>query len=167
MVDSIEGEITAIQADFAHTMTWLRGDYLPSPLPKVVEDRLASLVSRFDALRELVEEREAITAFARTRNQESVPDGVVGRLLDGENPVRVWRQHRGLSLRVLAEQVGTSPSALSDIETGKSEGRLSILHRVASALDVSLEDLISAAGRRDQQPQRNEDGRLANDITPE
>jgi hypothetical protein len=46
-----------MQADFAHTMTWLRGDYLPSPLPKAVEDRLAILVGRFDALRELVEDR--------------------------------------------------------------------------------------------------------------
>jgi DNA-binding Xre family transcriptional regulator len=147
MVNSIEGEITAIQVDFAHTMTWLRGDYLPSPLPKAVEERLATLVSRFDALRELVENREAAAAFARTRGQESVPDSVVGRLLDGENPVRVWRQHRGLSLRSLAERAGASPSALSDIETGKSEGRLSILHRIAGALDVSLEDLIPAAGR--------------------
>ena len=147
MVSSIEGEITAIQADFAHTMTWLRGDYLPSPLPKAVEDRLATLASRFDALRELVEDRQATAAFIRTRDQESLPDSVVGRLLDGENPVRVWRQHRGLSLRSLAERAGTSPSALSDIETGKSEGRLSILHRIAGALDIYLEDLISAASR--------------------
>jgi DNA-binding Xre family transcriptional regulator len=146
MVSSIEGEITAIQADFAHTMTWLRGDYLPSPLPKAVEERLATLVSRFDTLRELVEDRQAAASFAHTRDQESVPDSVVGRLLDGENPIRVWRQHRGLSLRVLAEQAGTSPSASSDIATGKSEGRLSILHRIAGALDVGLEDLIPAAG---------------------
>ena len=142
MVNSIEGEITAIQAEFAHTMTWLRGDYLPSPLPKAVEDRLATLVSRFDALRELVEDREAATAFTRTRDQESVPDDVVGRLLDGENPMRVWRQHRGLSLRSLAERAGTSPSALSDIETAKSEGRLSLLQRIAGVLDIGLDDLI-------------------------
>jgi DNA-binding Xre family transcriptional regulator len=142
MVTSIEGEITAIQAEFAHTMTWLRGDYLPSPLPKAVEDRLAALASRFDALRELVEDRQAAASFARTRDQESVPDSVVGRLLDGENPIRVWRQHRGLSLRSLADRAGTSPSALSDIETGKTEGRLSILRRIAGTLDLNLEDLI-------------------------
>jgi transcriptional regulator with XRE-family HTH domain len=57
------------------------------------------------------------------------------------------RQHRGLSLRSLADKIGTSRSALSDIETGKSEGRLSILHRVAGALDVGLEELLPAAGR--------------------
>jgi hypothetical protein len=53
MANGIEAEISAIQAGSAHTMTWLRGDYLPSPLPKTVEDRLATLISRFDAPREL------------------------------------------------------------------------------------------------------------------
>jgi hypothetical protein len=33
-------------------MIWLRGEYPPGPLPKAVEDRLAILVSRFDAIRE-------------------------------------------------------------------------------------------------------------------
>lgn len=83
------------------------------------------------------------------------------RLLDGENPVRVWRQHRGHSPRALAEQVGTSASALSDIETVTSEGRLSILHRIAGALDVGLEDPITG---RDQQPLSNEDAHLTDDT---
>jgi len=147
MVNKVEAEITALQADFAHTVAWLRGDYLPSPLPKVVEDRLVSLVARFDGLRDMVEEREATAAFAATRDQESVPDAIVGRLIDGENPIRVWREHRGLSLRALAAQAGTSPSVLSDMETGKSEGRPSILRRIAGILEVSLDELIPAAER--------------------
>ena len=147
MVNKVEAEITALQADFAHTVAWLRGDYLPSPLPKVVEDRLVSLVARFDGLRDMVEEREATAAFAATRDQESVPDAIVGRLIDGENPIRVWREHRGLSLRALAAQAGTSPSVLSDMETGKSEGRPSILRRIAGILKVSRDELIPAAER--------------------
>jgi ribosome-binding protein aMBF1 (putative translation factor) len=147
MVNKVEAEITALQADFAHTVAWLRGDYLPSPLPKVVEDRLASLAARFDGLRDMVEEREATAAFAATRDQESVPDAIVGRLIDGENPIRVWREHRGLSLRTLAVQAGTSPSVLSDMETRKSEGRPAILRRIAGILEVSLDELIPAAER--------------------
>ena len=65
------------------------------------------------------------------RDQESIPDAVVGRLLDGENPVRVWREHRGLSLRALAEQADTTPSTLSAIETGKSGGQGATLRRLA------------------------------------
>jgi ribosome-binding protein aMBF1 (putative translation factor) len=147
MVNKVEAEITAMQADFAHRIAWLRGDYLPSPLPKVVEDRLAELAARFDGLREMVEQREAALAFAGTRDQESVPDEIVGRLIGGENPIRVWREHRGLSLRSLAGRVGTSPSALSDIETGKSEERLVVLRRIASVLDVTLDELGASSGR--------------------
>jgi len=62
-------------------------------------------------------------------------------------PVRVWREHRGLSLRSLAARVGTSPSALSDKETRKSEGCLAILRRIAGILAVNLDDLIPSAGR--------------------
>ncbi len=147
MVNKVEAEITALQADFAHTVAWLRGDYLPSPLPKVVEDRLANLAARFDDLRDMVEEREATVAFVATRNQESVPDAIVGRLIDGENPIRVWREHRGLSLRTLAARAGTSPSVLSDMETGKSEGRLAMLYKIASILGVSLDELVRSADR--------------------
>jgi DNA-binding XRE family transcriptional regulator len=147
MVNQIEAEITALQADLAHTLTWLRGDYLPSPLPRAVEDRLANLTARFDALRDMVEDREATIAFARTRDEEAVPDEIVGRLISGENPVRVWRQHRGLSLRALADKAAVSPSALSDVETGKSEGRPRVLQRIACVLGVSLDDLVLASDR--------------------
>jgi ribosome-binding protein aMBF1 (putative translation factor) len=149
MVNRIAAEITAMQADFAHTVAWLRGDYLPSPLPKAVDERLSNLVARFDTLRDMVEDREATDAYARTRDQEAIPDEVVGRLIDGENPVRVWREYRGLSLRALAERTDASPSALSDIETGKSAGRPGTLQRVARVLGVGLDDLIPAPTEAD------------------
>lgn len=76
-----------------------------------------------------------------------MPDAIVGRLIDGENPIRVWREHRGLSLRALAARAGTSPSALSDMETGKSEGRLAMLCKIAGILGVSLDELVRSAGR--------------------
>ena len=75
MVNKIEAEITAMQADFAHTMAWLRGDYLPSPLPKAVEERRASLAARFDALRDMVEAREGeLASFARLLTSVPVQD---------------------------------------------------------------------------------------------
>jgi hypothetical protein len=144
MVKQIEAAITALQADVAHTIAWLRGDYLPSPLPAVVEERLASLTARFDALRDMVEDREAAIAYAGTRDQEAVPDEIAGRLIGGESPVRVWREYRGLSLRALAAQAHVSPSALSDLETGKSEGRPAALRRIAMALGIGLDDLVPA-----------------------
>ena len=35
--------------------------------------------------------------------EEIVPSEVVYALLDGENPIRVWREYRGLTQRELAE----------------------------------------------------------------
>jgi len=82
-----------------------------------------------------------------SRDQESVPDAIVGRLIDGESPIRVWREHRGLLLRALAARVGTSPSVLSDIETRGSEGRPALLRRIAGILGVSLDELVPATDR--------------------
>jgi hypothetical protein len=147
MVNQIDAEITALQAVVAHTIAWLHGDYLPSPLPAVVEDRLASLTARFDALSDMVEDREAAIAFAATRDHEALPDEIAGRLLAGESPVRVWREYRGLSLRALAALAHVSPSALSDLETGKSEGRTRVLRRLAVALGISLDDLVPPASQ--------------------
>lgn len=93
----------------------------------------------------MAEDLEATAAYLRTRDQETVPDDVVGRLLNGDNPVRVSHDYRGLSLRSLAEQIGVRPSVLSDLETGKSEGRPATLRRIADVLKVSLDDLVPAA----------------------
>jgi ribosome-binding protein aMBF1 (putative translation factor) len=138
-------ELIEAEAEFARLTAWLRANYLPDPAPLAVPRALEAFQRRFETLREAAEERDATDAYTRTRDQESVPDEIVGRLLAGENPVRVWREHRNLSLRALAAKSGTTPSALSAIETGKSEGRPATLRRLAEALGVDLDDLIARA----------------------
>ena len=73
---------------------------------------------------------------------EMIPEDVVNRLLDGENPVRVWRKHRGLSLADLAQRAKLSESYLSQIETGQRKGPVEKLQSLAAALDVLVDDLI-------------------------
>lgn len=51
--------------------------------------------------------------------EELVPCDVVDRILDGENKVRVWRSHRGMSARDLAVATGLSAPYISEIESGK------------------------------------------------
>lgn len=75
------------------------------------------------------------------RGGERIPAAIVDRLADGESPVRVWREHRGLSLRALAERASLSPALLSEIENGKKEGSIKTLVSLARALDVDLDDL--------------------------
>ena len=49
---------------------------------------------------------------------------MVDRILNGENLVRVWREHRGLTVSALAQMAGIAQPYLSQIETGKREGTL-------------------------------------------
>ena len=97
-------------------------------------------------LEQLEAERDALAlqlARLQDANAERVPAAVVRRLAAGEAPLRVWRAHRGLSLRALAATAGISPAMLSEMETGKKEGSVRTLLSLARALGVDLDDLVS------------------------
>lgn len=77
-------------------------------------------------------------------DEELIPADVVHRMIDGENPVRVWREHRGLTQQALADKAGISKNYLSQIESGKRDGRVRVLQALAQVLNVDLDDLVSA-----------------------
>jgi transcriptional regulator with XRE-family HTH domain len=56
--------------------------------------------------------------------------------------LRLARQARRLSLRVLADRLGVSPSLISQIETGRANPSVSTLYAIADELDVSLDELL-------------------------
>lgn len=70
---------------------------------------MARDVARFDRFHERLARGE----------DERIPSEIVDRLLAGENPVKVWRGHRGLSARDLADKTGLRTSTISEIETGR------------------------------------------------
>ena len=72
---------------------------------------------------------------------EYVPIEITRRLIAGEVPVRVWREHRDLSARALAARAGISAAYLSQIETGKKPGSFEAMAKLARALGVAMEDL--------------------------
>ena len=104
-------------------------------------ERAELVVMTPEDLAELMEDAAATVAYHRTRDQERVPIGVVDRLIAGENPVRVWREHRGHSLRQLAEQARVGVGYLSQIENGERKGTVETLKKIATALDVDIDDL--------------------------
>jgi transcriptional regulator with XRE-family HTH domain len=57
--------------------------------------------------------------------------------------LRAERERRGISLRALARQVGISPSAMSQIETGRSRPSVRTLYAIVSTLDMSLDELFA------------------------
>ena len=80
--------------------------------------------------------------LAKSAGGESFPATVVDRLLAGESPIRVYRDHRRLTQKQLAAAAGINPVYLSQIETGKRTGSARTLVSIAGALDVDVDDLI-------------------------
>lgn len=74
--------------------------------------------------------------------EELIPSEFANRLIDGENPIRVWREYRGLKAGELAGKTGISQAYLSEIETGKKEGRVSTLSAIAGVLGLTIDDLV-------------------------
>lgn len=79
---------------------------------------------------------------AKASKDEYVAAAVVKRLLTGDIPLRVWREHRELTLQMLADKVGVSKAYLSEIETGKKEPSLDVAGRLADALAVDIDDIV-------------------------
>ena len=71
-----------------------------------------------------------------------IPSEVTYAILDGANPVRVWREYRGFTQQVLADQAEISTPYLSQIESGKRTGTAAVLGRLAAALNLDIDDLI-------------------------
>ena len=65
---------------------------------------------------------------------------MVFAILDGANPIKVWREACGLTQQQLADTTGISKPYLSQIETGKRKGSTEKLVAIAKALHISLED---------------------------
>ena len=75
--------------------------------------------------------------------KESSPSSFVERpLLSGENPGRVWREHRGLSASELARRASVSNAHISAIESGVSTASVQTLRRIAKALETTIDTLV-------------------------
>jgi len=120
----------------------------------VKRDDLARLISELEDAedRSAVAERRALEkALGKERarrNYLTVEEA--RRLLDGESPVTVWREKRSLTQRSLAARAGIAPSYLTEIEKGRKPGSASTLSRLAGALEVAMEDLMSEQQRHRQ-----------------
>lgn len=70
-----------------------------------------------------------------------VPNEIVRRELAGESPIKLWREHRGLTQQELATRSGISKAYLSQIETGKRLGTVETISAIARSLEVPLDVL--------------------------
>lgn len=100
---------------------------------KAIEEDMADLNSAADVL-----------ARIKAGTEELIPSAVVDRLLAGVAPLAVWREYRGLSQAELARQSGVNRIQIIDIEAGRKTGSAVTLKRLATALQVDMDDLFAA-----------------------
>jgi len=108
--------------------------------------------SRVVVLRLGVETEPAIALLGdlATGREERVDEPIAARILRGENAVKVWREHRGVTQAALAKKAGITMDYLSKIETGRRQAsdqvKSDLLHALAiDALDFGF--LIEVPGR--------------------
>lgn len=100
--------------------------------------------AEYDRLREAAEDLADIQAYDRAiaAGEESIPAEAVKRMLDGESPLRVYRDLRGLTQTALAKLSGVNRVQIVDIEAGRSKGSIETIRKLASALRVAIDDLV-------------------------
>jgi DNA-binding XRE family transcriptional regulator len=101
----------------------------------------------YDRLREAAEDLADLQSYDRAKAalaggaEELIPSDFAKRLLDGESPLRVYRDLRGLTQATLAEKAGINRVTVAEIEIGRKQGSIATLRALAGALDIMLDDL--------------------------
>jgi DNA-binding XRE family transcriptional regulator len=97
-------------------------------------------MERLEELQDSVDAENAMTGIAA--GAETYPPELVERLVRGDNPIRVWREFRGMTTAALAAATGVTSSAISQIEGGKRGLSVDLLKKLAEALRVDMDDLV-------------------------
>lgn len=90
-----------------------------------------------------IRDYDELTAGIKAATVELFPDSVAYDIINGKNPIKLWREYRSLSQQQLAEKVGISVPFLSQLESGKRNSSMKVLIALASALSVDMDLLVS------------------------
>ncbi|TPE47216.1 helix-turn-helix transcriptional regulator [Amaricoccus solimangrovi] len=101
-------------------------------------DRLVALAEDAEDLRAVADFRARLEAG----EEELMPAEFADRILDGESPLRVWREYRGLSQAELARRSGINRVVIADVEAGRKGGSVATFKATAEALGVTIDDLV-------------------------
>jgi ribosome-binding protein aMBF1 (putative translation factor) len=110
-------------------------------LPRKEYDALVAKAAEAD------EDAGTARLVARARKEVAagaplLPKDIVDRLANGENPVRVLREWRGVTQLHLSSKTNLSQGHISDIENGRRVGTPAALRRIADVLKVPLDLLV-------------------------
>jgi DNA-binding XRE family transcriptional regulator len=103
--------------------------------------------AEYERLLDAAEILEDVQAYDRAMTELDrdalLPDAFMARLLDGESPLKVYREWREFSVAGLGRLTGVNRIQIHDIEAGRSRGSALTLRLLANHLRVDIEDLLA------------------------
>ena len=100
-----------------------------------------SLVEKADMLDDINDFDRFQTALNQGEEQ-LFPATVVDNLLNGRNPIKVFREFREMTQYELVQKAGITIPYLSQIESQKRQGSIKVLTAIARALNVTLDMIL-------------------------
>lgn len=113
-----------------------------------MNDMISITREEYDRLREAAEDLADLQAYDRAKadlaagDDELIPEEYANRLIDGEAPLRVYRDLRSMTQQALADASGVNRAYIAEIEGGRKPGSAAALKKLAAALKISVDDLI-------------------------
>lgn len=100
-------------------------------------------INEYNKLINLIEDFQDIqeVKLGEQSSDENFPMELVQALSDGYNPIKVYREYRGISQTALANKINVSKQYVSQLEKGDRVGSAKILLAIAKVLKIDLEDL--------------------------
>ena len=113
----------------AESVTLSRTDF------EALQEELEDAADRIAVLEDcLIDAKPYLSQYVLTMDETM-------KIIDGEHPVKVWREKRGKTVRQLADSLGLHDIEIIEIEKGGDVSR-SLLLSIASRLDVLPDMLI-------------------------
>lgn len=91
---------------------------------------------------EAVEDDLAFALHAQVPKDRLLPIEAAERIFAGEHPLRVWREHRGLTASELARRADIGRSYIAEIESGRKPGSVAAYRAIARVLGLQVDDLL-------------------------
>lgn len=105
-------------------------------------------LEEYKALKIAADDLDDLRAYDRAKaalengDEELLPAAYVGRIIAGENPLRVWRDVRGMTQMALADASGVNRVQIANIESGIKAGSVATVKKLADALNITVDELI-------------------------
>jgi ribosome-binding protein aMBF1 (putative translation factor) len=109
------------------------------------EDIVILSRKEYDRLLSAANEDASDARLARraiARNEETLTDPELDELLSARSALAFWRKRRNLTQAELAKRANIAQGFISEIESGRKKGDVTVLKRIAAVLQISLLDLV-------------------------